>query len=81
MKRPVSRYTRFALRHRVVVGNSPVEKCGVRNGKKVVFTRLDCETLQNYRDFDDVYNKLKNGVGNGDDEQSHKSKYDRLNDD
>ena len=66
---------------RYVVGNSPIEKCGERNGKKIIFTRLDCETLQNYRDFDDVYNKLKNGVGNGDDEQSHKSKYDRLNDD
>ena len=60
---------------RFVVGNSPVEKCGVRNGKKVVFTRLDCETLQNYRDFDDVYNKLKNGVGNGDDEQSHSANH------
>ena len=57
---------------RYVVGNSPTEKCGERNGKKVIFTRLDCETLQNYRQFDENYNRLLSGVGNGDDEQSAK---------
>ena len=59
---------------RYVICNTKTEKCGVRNGKKVIFTRIDCETLQNYRDFDDVYNKLQ-GVGNGDDEQSHSANH------
>lgn len=49
---------------RYVVCNSPTEKCGERNGKKVIFTRLDCETLQNYRQFDENYNRLPEGIGN-----------------
>lgn len=57
---------------RFVVCNTKTEKCGERNGKKVIFTRLDCETLQNYRQFDENYNRLSEGVGNGDDEQSAK---------
>lgn len=53
---------------RFVVCNIKTEKCGERNGKKVIFTRLDCETLQNYRQFDKYYNRLPGGVDNGDDE-------------
>lgn len=43
---------------RYVVCNTKKEKCGERNGKKVIFTRLDCETLQNYRQFDEIYERL-----------------------
>lgn len=43
---------------RYVVCNTKTEKCGERNGKKVIFTRLDCEMLQNYRCFDEIYNRL-----------------------
>lgn len=57
---------------RFVVCNTKAEKCGERNGKKVIFTRLDCETLQNYRQFDENYNRLLGGVGNSNDEQNVK---------
>lgn len=43
---------------RYVVCNTKTEKCGERNGKKVIFARLDCEMLQNYRCFDEIYNRL-----------------------
>lgn len=45
---------------RYVVDNSPAEKCGERNGKRVIFTRLDCDTLKNYRDFDENYSRIAN---------------------
>lgn len=51
---------------RFVVCNTKTEKCSERNGKKVIFTRLDCDTLQNYRQFDENYNRLSEGVGNDD---------------
>lgn len=55
---------------RFVVCNTKEEKCGERNGKKVIFTILDSETLQNYRRFDENYNRLLSDVGNGDDEKT-----------
>ncbi len=55
---------------RYVVGNSPTEKCSERNGKKVIFTKVDCETLQNYRQFDENYNRLSGDIGKGDDEKN-----------
>lgn len=58
---------------RYVVCNTKTEKCGERNGKKVIFTRLDCKTLQDYRQFDEHYSRLSNCIGNGDDEQGAKS--------
>lgn len=66
---------------RFVVGNSKTEKCGERNGKKVIFTRLDCETLQNYRQFDESYERLSGGLGNGDDERKKPSKKFDMTDD
>lgn len=33
--------------------------CGFRAaGKKVIFTRVDCDALQNYRQSDESYNRL-----------------------
>lgn len=55
---------------RYVVCNTKTEKCGERNGKKVIFTRLDCETLENYRRFDENYERLSEGMDNGDDGQN-----------
>lgn len=55
---------------RYVVCNTKTEKCGERNGKKVIFTRLDCETLENYRQFDENYERLSVGMDNGDDGQN-----------
>ena len=54
---------------RFVICNTKKEKCGERNGKKVIFTRLDCNTLLNYRQFDENYERLSGGIGNGDGEQ------------
>ncbi|HBM98587.1 MAG TPA: hypothetical protein DD413_04105 [Ruminococcus sp.] len=59
---------------RFVVCNTKTEKCGERNGKKVIFTRLDCDTLQNYRQFDENYNRLAESIGNGDDEKTKPTK-------
>lgn len=55
---------------RYVVCNTKTEKCGERNGKKVIFARLDCEMLQNYRCFDENYSRLLEGVNRDDYEQS-----------
>ena len=49
---------------RYVICNTPTEKCGERNGKKVIFTRLDCDTLYDYRQFDDIYERLSDGIDN-----------------
>lgn len=46
---------------RYVICSTKKEKCGVKNGKPVIFTRLDSGTLQNYRNFDKIYKKLLNG--------------------
>lgn len=43
---------------RYVVCNSDREKCGERNGKKVIFTRMDCKTLENYRYFEENYKRI-----------------------
>lgn len=44
---------------RFIICNTTKEKCREINGKKVIFTRLDCGTIENYRDFDTIYNHLK----------------------
>lgn len=62
---------------RYVICNTKTEKKGIRNGKKVIFTRLDCDTLENYRKFDEYYAKFpESDVENGDDEQAKKPKFD-----
>lgn len=53
-----SLFSGYDIGGRYVIGNSKKEKCGVRNGKKVIFTRLDCDTLWNYTDFDENYDRL-----------------------
>lgn len=56
---------------RYVICNTKKEKCGIRNGKKVIFTRLDSDILQNYRRFDENYNRLSNAHdGNSNEENT-----------
>lgn len=63
-------FTGAEIGGRYVVCNTKTEKCGERNGKKVIFTRLGCETLENYRRFDENYERLSVGMDNGDDDQN-----------
>lgn len=63
-------FTGAEIGGRYVVCNTKTEKCGERNGKKVIFTGLDCETLENYRRFDENYERLSKGMNNGDDGQN-----------
>lgn len=47
---------------RFIVCNTKEEKCGERNGRNVIFTRLDCDTLSNYRQFDESFERLSEDV-------------------
>ena len=59
---------RFNIGGRYVICDMSTEKCGTAHGKKVIFTGLECDTLVNFRQFDESYDRLSGTDDNSNDE-------------
>ncbi len=55
-------FTGAEIGGRYAICSADAEKRGIWNGKKVIFTRMDHEILENYRRFDENYERLSDNI-------------------